>query len=146
MLPPIEPSPPGTRPHEGTELLDEPSAVIPDGPGVPARVGRFEVRRLLGAGAFGRVYEAFDPVLQRAVAPTVARPSQVADEALAARFHREARAAAGLMHPHIVAVFDSGQDGAHHYIASALVPGGSLASAVREGRPLPLRQAAAIVR
>src|SRR5688500_17789682 len=114
---PIEPSPPGTRREAATQSLDEPSTVIPHGPGVPARVGRFEVRRLLAPGAFGRVYEAFDPVLQRAVALKVARPAQVADEALAARFHREARAAAGLMHPHVVAVFDSGQDGAHHYIA-----------------------------
>src|ERR1044071_4717346 len=67
-------------------------------PGVPARIGRFEVRRLLGEGSYGRVYEAFDPTLQRLVALKVARPERLVNEPTVERFHREARAAGLLMH------------------------------------------------
>jgi formylglycine-generating enzyme required for sulfatase activity len=118
-------------------------------PSPPLRIGRFEVRRFLGAGSFGRVYEAFDPTLQRLVALKVARPEQLFNEHRVERFHREARAAGLLMHPHIVAVFDSGQDGPHHYIACAFVPGRSLAAelaSLPDGQTLPLRQAIGIVR
>ncbi len=133
----------------GTLPLDE--TVTPQfGPTpIPARIGRFEVRRFLGAGSFGRVYEAFDTSLQRAVALKVAKPAQLADEALIERFHREARAAANLMHPHIVAVFDSGRDGLHHYIAAAFVPGQSLAAALAAlppGQTMSPRQAATVTR
>src|SRR5262249_55206637 len=64
------------------------------------------------------------------------------------RFLREARAAANLMHPHVVAVFDSGQDGANYYIASAFVPGRTLAEALGErgGKGRGVRPAAARVR
>jgi formylglycine-generating enzyme required for sulfatase activity/tRNA A-37 threonylcarbamoyl transferase component Bud32 len=116
---------------------------------LPARIGRFEVRRFLGEGVFGRVYEAFDPALKRAVALKVAKPEQLASQERTERFQREARAAAGLLHPHIVAVFDSGRDGPHHYIASAFIDGKPLDSVLLglpDGQTLPLREAVQIVR
>src|SRR5262249_11887617 len=65
------------------------------------RIGRFEIRRFLGEGAFGRVYQAFDPSLKRTVALKVAKPELMASESRVERFEREARAAAQLQHPHI---------------------------------------------
>src|SRR5262249_21147628 len=97
---------------------------------MPARIGRFEIRRYLGEGSFGRVYEAHDPLLDRVVALKVAKPEQLSGPRRGQRFQREARAAANLMHPNIVAVFDSGQEGGHHYIASAFVSGRSLAELI----------------
>lgn len=114
---------------------------------LPARIGRFEIRRFLGEGGFGRVYEAYDPSLKRQVALKVARPEQMQTRERIERFLREARSAGNLMHPHIVAVFDSGQDGPHHYIASAFVPGRSLDRVLQANeKGLKLEQAAAIVR
>jgi serine/threonine-protein kinase len=95
---------------------------------LPERIGRFQIKRFLGEGAFGRVYEAYDPSLKRIVALKVARPERHTSVELVQRFQREAQAAAGLLHPHIVAVFDSGQDGPYHYIASAFVEGTPLDS------------------
>jgi WD40 repeat protein/tRNA A-37 threonylcarbamoyl transferase component Bud32 len=114
---------------------------------LPPRFGRFEVRRYLGEGAFGRVYEAYDPSLRRAVALKVAKPEQLGSPERVERFQREARAAATLTHPHIVGVFEAGQDGPHHYIASAFVPGHSLEKALHErSGPLPVREAVELVR
>src|SRR5579884_1760740 len=61
-------------------------------PPMPAQVARFEVRRFVGEGAFGRVYEAFDPALKRTVALKVAKAEQVASPQKVERFLREARA------------------------------------------------------
>src|SRR5207248_4173145 len=61
---------------------------------VPERIGRFVVRRFLGEGAFGRVYEAYDAQLDRAVALKVAKPELLQGEQRVRRFLREAKAAA----------------------------------------------------
>src|SRR5262249_54111064 len=116
-------------------------------PDLPQTIGRFQVRRFLGQGGFGRVYEAYDPSLKRAVALKVARPEQMQTRERVERFLREARSAGKLMHPHVVTVFDSGQDGPHHYIASAFVPGRSLDRVLGEHeKGLDAKTAAAIVR
>jgi tetratricopeptide (TPR) repeat protein/tRNA A-37 threonylcarbamoyl transferase component Bud32 len=107
------------------------------------------LRHIVGEGAFGRVYEAFDPVLRRVVALKVARPEQLHSAARVERFLREARSAANLLHPNIVAVFDSGSDGPFHFIASAFVPGPSLAEALAElppGQTFGVRRSVELVR
>ncbi|MBN9121480.1 MAG: protein kinase [Planctomycetes bacterium] len=96
-------------------------------------LGRFVIREELGAGAFGTVYRAFDPVLNREVALKVLKAEVAADARRVQRFLREAKAAAGLHHPHIVAVFDAGQDGGRYYIASAFIAGRPLADAIPDG-------------
>jgi WD40 repeat protein len=90
------------------------------------------------------VYEAYDPVMKRTVALKVAKQGE--DHRRVERFLREARAAGLLTHPYIVAVFDSGNDGGKHYIASALVQGKPLSAVIEDGKALPAREAVEMAR
>jgi Protein kinase domain len=76
--------------------------------------GRYALGAMVGAGGMGQVYRARDRVLERTVAVKVLTAASTDDLELVARFSREARAAAALNHPNIVAVFDSGADGDLH--------------------------------
>jgi serine/threonine protein kinase len=114
---------------------------------VPRRVGRFEIRALLGSGAFGRVYRAYDPSLDREVALKVPVGDAVRDLADRDRFLKEARAAATVSHPNVCQIHEVGEHEGQPYIVMALVPGQSLAEVLRARKePLPERQAAIIVR
>jgi WD40 repeat protein len=113
---------------------------------VAGRLGRFVVRRELGRGGHGVVLLVYDPLLRREVALKVPLLEASLDPERRRRFLREARAAAGLSHPNIVPVFDSGEVGALCYLVSAYCPGGNLAAYLRSrSQPLPARAAAAIV-
>ncbi len=112
---------------------------------MPDRIGRFQIRARLGAGAFGTVYRAYDPQLEREVALKVPNPGTLGDPNLVERFLREARAAAKLRHPHIVPIHDAGHDGTHYYIASAFIEGRPLARAIND-EPFTFEQCARIVR
>ncbi len=101
------------------------------------RLGRFVIRRELGRGGYGVVFLAFDPRLGREVALKVPRPEAILHPELRARFQQEARAAAGLDHPNLVPVYETGEDGAICYIASAYCPGITL-SAWLKTRPDPV--------
>jgi Tol biopolymer transport system component len=70
-----------------------------------ARLGRFEVRGLLGAGGMGEVYRAFDATLGREVAIKVLPPTFTRDAERLVRFEREARILAALSHPHIASIY-----------------------------------------
>jgi hypothetical protein len=107
-------------------------------------VGRFLLREPLGGGGFGQVYRAYDPRLDRDVALKVLKKPEAGARVLE-RFFREARAAARLDHPHIVAVHDTGRDGGRFWIAYQYVPGRPL-SRYREQLPLDGAVAARIVR
>ncbi|MGL4554895.1 MAG: serine/threonine-protein kinase, partial [Gemmataceae bacterium] len=110
------------------------------------RIGRFEVRAKLGAGAFGTVYRAWDPQLEREVALKVPLPAALDSPRRVERFLREAKAAAGLRHPNLVPVYDAGEDGDTRYIASAFIEGKPLASAVEGEKGIDPRRAAGLVR
>ena len=112
---------------------------------VPKKIGRFEIRSRLGSGAFGTVYRAYDPVLDREVALKVPRAAVLESLKARARFLREPKAAAQLRHPNIVPVFDAGSDGEHYYIASAYIEGRTLEEVIDAERP-DFRRAAEIVR
>lgn len=76
------------------------------------KLGKYLIRRELGKGAMGVVYEGFDPVIERTVAIKTILPAQLSGEEAAsilARFKREAQAAGRLNHPHIVAIYDYGE-------------------------------------
>ena len=102
---------------------------------VPKRIGRFEVRLRLGAGAFGAVYRAYDPLLDREVALKVPHASTVQSETRRARVLTEAKAAAQLRHPNIVPIYEAGRDGDTYYIASAFIEGQTLEDAIAVKRP-----------
>ena len=81
------------------------------------RVGPYMVRRLLGSGAMGQVYEAQDLSLNRKIALKVIAPELASDAALLERFHIEGEALAQLDHPNVVGVYSVGHVEGHHYIA-----------------------------
>jgi hypothetical protein len=90
-------------------------------------LGRFQLRERLGDGGFGQVYLAYDPRLDRDVALKVLKERHPADRVME-RFFREARAAARLDHPNIVAVHDAGFDDGRCWVAFHFVGGRSLCS------------------
>ena len=85
-------------------------------------LGRFQLRERLGDGGFGEVFRAYDPRLDRDVAIKILKLADP-DERVMERFFREARAAARLDHPNIVAVHDSGFDAGRCWVAYQLVSG-----------------------
>ena len=102
--------------------------------------GRYQLGSVLGVGGMARVYLAEDRVLQRQVAVKVLSPPYDQDPLFVERFRREARTAARLSHPNIVAVFDSGSDGEQHYLVMEYVAGQSLAELLaHQGRLAPRR-------
>lgn len=94
----------------------------------PSVIGQFELRRVVGSGGFGIVYEATDTVLQRTVAIKV--PKEIPDEEAKAAFLMEARAVANLDHANIVPVYDAGEIEGQCYLASAYCSGGNLAALI----------------
>lgn len=98
------------------------------------RLGRFEVVRLIGKGAMGEVYLGRDPKLGREVALKVISAGSAFGDEAQARFEREARAAAMLNHPHVVTVFEFGEEEGVHYLAMEYVQGDELETLIREGK------------
>jgi beta-lactam-binding protein with PASTA domain/predicted Ser/Thr protein kinase len=98
--------------------------------------GRYEIQDLLGQGGMARVFRGSDRVLGRTVAVKVLSPQFAGDDQFVARFRREAQAAAGLNHPNIVSVYDTGDQGDVHYIVMEFVQGRTLRDVVRQEGPL----------
>jgi serine/threonine protein kinase len=98
--------------------------------------GRYAVRRVIGAGAMGVVYEAHDRELHRRVALKLVRPSgdDASRERLRARVRREARAMARLSHPNVVAVYDVGTHAEAVFVTMELVDGTTLSEALAHRR------------
>ncbi len=96
------------------------------------QIGDFKVERRLGSGGMGVVYQALQVSLNRRVALKVLPASLAMDAAATERFHREARAAARLDHPHIVAVYTEGQEAGLCYYAMELVEGRGLDQIIKE--------------
>lgn len=113
---------------------------------LPKRLGRFEIRSLLGEGAFGTVYRARDPQLDRDVALKVPRFAGKQSQEERARFLREARAAAGLHHAHICPVHEVGTIDGRDYIVLAFIDGKPLSKLLQTQPKLSGRQIAAVIR
>lgn len=100
-----------------------------------ARYGRYQVVKLLGRGSMGEVYEAYDPRIDQPLALKVLRRDRVSDQASSRRFLNEAKGAGRLRsHPHIVTVYDVGEDQGTVYIAMELLQGRPLNDVARERR------------
>ncbi len=109
-------------------------------------LGRFEIIRELGRGGCGIVYLARDPLLGREVALKVPRLEALVTPELRRRFLREARLAADIDHPNVVAVHEAGEVGPVCYLVSAYCPGKTLAAWLQEQPgPVPTDVVAALV-
>ncbi len=95
--------------------------------------GRYRLHSLLGSGGMAQVYDGWDERLARPVAVKLLRPDLAANPELGRRFELEARAAARLTHPNVVAVYDAGDDRGRSYIVMERLPGESLADRIGHG-------------
>src|SRR5271167_3998274 len=103
-------------------------------------IGHYRVLEKIGSGAMGEVFRAHDERLGRDVALKLIRPSSSANPDHLHRFELEARAAAALNHPNIVAVYDVGLHEGAPYIVCELLEGKTLRKRLAEGA-LPVRLA-----
>jgi eukaryotic-like serine/threonine-protein kinase len=110
--------------------------------GIPARLGRYRVLHRIGRGGMGIVYAAHDESLGRRVAVKTIAES---DEQTRKRFHREARAAAGVNHPNVCQVYEIAEDGGQLFIAMELLSGEPLSDRLARGR-LPVAEVVSIAR
>jgi len=104
---------------------------------IPEKVGRYEIRKMLGSGSFGAVYLAHDPELEREVAIKIPHADRFVSEEDEANFVKEARSTATLSDPAIVTVFDVGREGGHCYLVLDYIPGASLEHALQGGTYAP---------
>lgn len=106
---------------------------------------RYRLLASIGAGGGGRVYVADDVHLRRRVAVKVLHPALADDAGFLRRFRSEAQLAAGLHHPHVMSVYDWGEDGVP-FMVLELLAGGSLRSLLDHGTRLTPSQAARVGR
>jgi WD40 repeat protein/tRNA A-37 threonylcarbamoyl transferase component Bud32 len=102
---------------------------------MPRTIGRFELQTLLGRGAFGTVYKAYDAKLRRVVAIKVPHAGQFTTAEEQGRFLREARNAAQLSHAGIVRVHDVAVEHGVPFNVSQFIDGVTLAERLKRGRP-----------
>ncbi len=130
---------------------DEPPAGDDDGealdflepshkPGVLGRLGHYQVLEVVGRGGMGVVLKAFDDVLHRVVAIKVMAPPLASSAHARKRFIREARAAAGVTHEHVVTIHAVEEAGSLPYIVMQYVHGLSLQERIERSGPLELKE------
>ena len=113
---------------------------------VGSRFGPYHLRRLLGSGGMGEVYEAEDTRKHRVVALKLISPQYSGNPEFRARMQREAETAGRLTEPHIVPIHDYGEIDGKFYVEMRLIDGVSLRSLLTQYGPLSPARAVAIVR
>jgi serine/threonine protein kinase len=107
----------------------------------PARLGKYPITGVVGQGAMGVVYKAFDPVINRPVAIKTIQKALIGQDlsgsSTMARFKNEARAVGRMSHPNIVAIYEYGEDEDAAYIAMEYVEGRTLSQILRGTPQLP---------
>ncbi len=125
------------------------ASILEDGTVEKPMLGRYQVEKELGKGAMGVVYLGRDPKINRVVAiKTMALSQEFDEEELAdvkERFFREAETAGRLNHPHIVTIFDAGEEHDLAYIAMEFLKGRDLVPQTKPGHLLPLPRVMDIV-
>jgi len=127
-----------STPPQHTLGREEPGAV-------PSRIGPYVIRRRLGGGGMGVVYEGYDHRLRRVVAVKMLRTVLDGSSAVRTRLLREAEAVARLRHPNIVQIYDVSEAEDHPYLVLELVAGGTLSDRIA-GEPQQPTVAARLVR
>jgi serine/threonine protein kinase len=128
--------------RQGLHEDDEERAGIPSAGPSPAsnevpNVPRYSIGERIGEGAAAVVYRAWDRELGRPVALKILRETAAVHRSLRARFHREAKIAAGLSHPNVVSIYDVGESEGRPFLVMELVEGGSFAERIADPE-LPL--------
>jgi len=108
----------------------------PSHPEMLGRLGRYEIERLIGSGGMGIVFKAFDSELNRPVAIKVLAPHLAGSGAARKRFAREARAAAAVVHEHVVAIHNVESKGEPPFLVMHYVAGESLQTRLDREGPL----------
>src|ERR1044071_9341888 len=102
--------------------------------------GSYEIIELLGSGGMGEVYRARDTRLNRDVAIKILSPSLIGNPEHLTRFKKEAGLAAGLNHPNICTIFETGEVKGQSYICMEYLQGQTLRNRIG-GKPIPLQEA-----
>src|SRR3954453_20927368 len=112
-------------------------------------IGRYKIRRRVGSGAMGQIYEAHDPIIDRRVAIKVLRAEFVErpDGSLSGidRFRQEARAAGRLLHPNIVTLLDYGEEAGTPFLVMEFIDGENLNVLLKRPGRLPIRDSVSII-
>lgn len=115
------------QPPDAVELATGSAPCAADGvPAVSMQIGRFLLQEEIGAGSMGTVYQARDTVLERQVAIKILRSNSALDADQRIRLLREAQSLAQLTHPHVVTIYEAGEQVGHVYIAMERIDGPSL--------------------
>ena len=96
-------------------------------------IAHYRIVEPIGAGGMGAVYKAYDNKLQRIVAIKLLPPEYVSQQDRRRRFFQEARAASALNHPHILTIYEVGEDDGSPYIAMEYVEGETLRQKIKQG-------------
>ena len=128
------------RPPRWTETLAKQLLAPPSHPEMLGRLGRYEVERLIGSGGMGLVFKAHDSELNRPVAIKLLAPHLADNGSARQRFAREARAAAAVVHPHVVPIHNVETEGELPYLVMQYVSGESLQQRLDRDGPLELAQ------
>lgn len=136
-------TPGGSVPLKPMPPMGEEEAPSPLGP-LPCTFGEYDLLEEIARGGMGIVYKARQRNLDRIVALKTIREGQLTTPTSILRFRQEAKVAAGMDHPHIVPIYDIGQERGMHFFTMAYVEGESLRHHVVRRGPLPPRDAVAL--
>ncbi|MFO0901544.1 MAG: protein kinase [Pirellulales bacterium] len=126
------------RANGWTETMAKQLLSPPSHPEMLGRLGRYEVERLIGAGGMGVVFKAFDSELNRPVAVKVLTPLLMDNGAARRRFSREARAAAAIVHEHVVPIYNVETERDVPFLVMQFVAGDSLQARIDRSGPLQI--------
>ncbi len=128
------------------ETIDLNFLDTPSHPELLGRLGRYDVERVVGSGGMGIVLKAHDTELNRVVAIKVLSPHLANSSSARRRFSREARAAAAVLHPNVLPIFNVESEGRLPYFVMQFVAGPSLQARVDRDGPLEISTALRIAR
>ncbi|MBL8820938.1 MAG: protein kinase, partial [Planctomyces sp.] len=109
-----------------------------DDPNSLGRIGSYEIKGVVGAGGMGVVLKAQDRSLDRIVAIKVMSPHLASSGAARKRFAREAKAAAAVLHPNVIAIHSVASEDSMPYLVMPFIRGTSLQKRIDSHGPLPL--------